>query len=76
MSPKMEQMKSLVEVTCDIMREIVDNVCDGDKKFSGLNFDRIAEEAKNAVLAKEVNLLTRGALEEKILEIAGRLKKE
>jgi hypothetical protein len=74
----MERMegKNLIDITCDIMPEIVKNVCGKDKKFSGLDFGRVAEEAKNAVLAKEVNLLTRGALEEKILEIAGRLNKE
>lgn len=71
----MEQTKSLVEVTCDIMPEIVKNVCGSDKKFAGLDFARIAEEAKNAVRSKEVNLLTRGALEEKILEIAAAWEK-
>ena len=71
----MEQLKSLMDVTCDIMPEIVKNVC-GDKKFSGTDFKRVAAEAVNMVRAGEVNLLTRGALEEKILEIAGKLKKD
>ena len=64
------ESKSLIDVTCDVMPEIVKSVCEKDGEFSKLDLERVASEAISAVRAKEINLLTRGALEEKILEIA------
>ncbi|MEK7211174.1 MAG: hypothetical protein AAB731_00910 [Patescibacteria group bacterium] len=67
---KMKEGKSLVDITCGAMPEIVRKVCGQDAKFAGVDFEQVGSEAIGAVRAKSVDLLTRGALEEKILEIA------
>lgn len=68
----MEKMigKSLIDITCDVMPEIVKDICGKDEKFAEIDIGQISSEAISAVRAKEINLLTRGALEEKIFEIA------
>lgn len=73
----MENFKpqSLIEVTCAAMPEIVRRELEKDKRLIGADVEKICELAVSAVRAKEINLLTRGALEEKILAIAAEIEK-